>query len=153
MKKTFILLALAVSVLASCQDSKTAIDSKMDSISYLMGAGDGQRLEQGFKQQKFDSILNLDLYFKGIKDATNKEAKLDYEVSDKLEMVQNFFRTYQQNQMEIMQDTTGTVKPIVFEKAKIDSVSYIMGASDGKGMLDGFKQAGLDTIVSFNLYF
>lgn len=154
MKKSFIFLALITSVFASCQNksSNKAIVTHLDSISYIMGANDGQQLSQSFKQQKFDSLLNLDLYFKGIKDATSKEPKLDYEVKDKMSMVQEFFREYQMNQMEMAKDSTGTVKPMATKKEKTDSISYIMGANDGQGMVEGFKTAGLDTTISFELY-
>ncbi len=154
MKKIIIILTLAISVLASCQNQngKVELNTRIDSLSYIMGASDGERLYQSFKQQKFDSILNLDLYFTGLTDATTEDGKLKYDVKEKLPMVQNFFRDYQANQMEVMQDTTGTVKPIVFDRVLLDSVSYIMGANDGEGMTKGFKNAGLDTIVSFKLY-
>lgn len=152
--KNFIYLALLPSFFVSCQNntSSKSIKTHVDSLSYVMGASDGERLEQSFKQQKLDSLLNLSLYFKGLEDATKKDGKLEYEVENKMDMVQEFFRAYQNNQMELSSDTTGTVKPISFEPKKMDSISYVMGANDGKGMLEGFKSAGLDTLVVFDLY-
>lgn len=152
--KNLIYLALISSSFASCQNSTSnkSIKTHVDSLSYIMGASDGERLEQSFKQQKLDSLLNLSIYFKGLEDATKKDGKLEYEVENKMDIVQDFFRSYQSNQMELASDTTGTVKPLIFDAKKIDSISYIMGANDGKGMLDGFKSAGLDTLVIFDLY-
>lgn len=151
--RNLILLGLATATMASCQmgSSDAKIETQIDTISYVMGASDGERLMGSFKREEFDTLLNLDLYFQGLVDASY-EKELMYDVESEGKKVQEFFREYQAEKRNFMQDTTGTALPFLPEKVRVDSISYLMGAGDGKGLLEGFANAGLDTIVNFDLY-
>lgn len=151
--RNLILLGLATASLASCQmgSSDAKIETTIDTISYLMGASDGERLLGSFERERFDTLLNIDLYFQGLTDAST-EKELMYDVTADGSKVQDFFRDYQAGKRITSQDTTGTALAFLPEKERVDSISYLMGAGDGNGLLEGFANAGLDTIVVFELY-
>ena len=116
-----------------------------------MGASDGERLIAQFEQSKLDSLLNLDNYFKALLDAAHqKELKMNPDSN--MASIQSFFREFQMNQMAAMRDSSGKAPKFNPSKERIDSISYLMGASDGKGISEGFKKAGMDTVVVFELY-
>lgn len=151
--RNLILLCLASGVIVSCQNSSSTakIESQLDSISYLMGASDGERLIGTFERERFDTLLNLELYFEGLVDASN-EKELVYDLEADGEKVKAFFGEYREGKTRVMQDSTKTALPYLPLKETVDSISYLMGAGDGKGLLEGFASAGLDTIVVFDLY-
>ncbi len=151
--KNLLLLLMASVTIVSCQslNSQSPIETKVDSVSYLMGASDGDRLITSFEKEKLDTLINLDLYFQGLSDAS-KEAELKYNPETDASKVEAFFKEYQASKMVATTDTTGTMPGFTPEAARVDSISYLMGASDGQGMIKGFKNAGLDTTVVFDLY-
>jgi FKBP-type peptidyl-prolyl cis-trans isomerase len=154
MKIRNLLLVLIISApIIACNpfNKKNAIKTQVDSISYVMGASDGERLIAQFEQSKLDSLLNLDNYFKALLDAAHqKELKMNPDSN--MASIQSFFREFQMNQMAAMRDSTGKTPKFNPSKERIDSISYLMGASDGKGISEGFKKAGMDTVVVFELY-
>ncbi len=151
--KNLLLLIMATVTMVSCQslNSTHPIKTQVDSVSYLMGASDGDRLITSFEKEKLDTLLNLDLYFKGLSDAST-EAELKYDPETESSKVEAFFQEYQVSKMAESTDTTGLLSGFTPDVARVDSISYIMGASDGQGMIKGFADAGLDTTIVFELY-
>lgn len=142
----------AVSII-SCtnQSSNNAIESKVDSVSYVMGVLDGERLNQSFAQAGLDDVVDMEVYLNALLDAANEKELRLLPDSNRM-VVQNFFREFQTNKMMSAQDTSGMVPAFAPAASLVDSVSYLMGASDGKGLINSFKNAGLDTLVKVNLY-
>ncbi len=148
-----VLASLLVASIISCTNnsSNNAIESNVDSVSYIMGVLDGERLSQQFVQAGFDAVVNMEVYLNALNDAA-KEKELRLEPDSNQTVVNNFFREFQTQKMMGMQDTSGLAPAFAPAASLIDSVSYLMGASDGKGLIKSFKQAGLDTLVKVNLY-
>lgn len=148
----FFVLAFGLSII-SCQNKSANVDVKnhVDSVSYIMGALDGNRLTQSFAQAGLDSIIDVEAYLKALlAGATDEELKLN---PDSNQMVlQDFFRSFQMHMMAARRDTTGNTPKFEASQSLIDSVSYLMGAGDGKGLIESFKKAGLDTLVNVNIY-
>ncbi|MGE4287297.1 MAG: FKBP-type peptidyl-prolyl cis-trans isomerase [Salinivirgaceae bacterium] len=131
--------------------SKLAIKNNVDSVSYVMGVLDGERLSQSFAQAGLEGVIDVEVYINALMDAANeKELRLNPD-SNKM-VVQNFFREFQTNQMMGLQDTSGMAPAFEPAASYIDSVSYLMGAGDGKGLLSSFTRSGLDTMVRVDLY-
>ncbi len=149
MKITQITIALLLAFgIISCQE-KTAdvsINTKTDSISYIIGAYQGESMLQNFKRSKVDSLININLYLKAFNDAVDNKT-LEIEPDSNQMMVQMFFQQLQTAAMMAAQDTTGNHK-FSPSKGQCDSVSYILGAQLGKGLVDNFSKDGLDTILS-----
>ncbi|MCK9206260.1 MAG: FKBP-type peptidyl-prolyl cis-trans isomerase [Salinivirgaceae bacterium] len=145
-------LVFGLSIL-SCQNKSANVEVKnhVDSVSYIMGVLDGERLVQSFAQAGLDSIIDVSAYLDALMDgAHKKELRLN---PDSNQMVmQNFFRSFQMHMMAARRDTTGNTQKFEAEKSLIDSVSYLMGAGDGKGLIESFEKAGLDTLVSVEIY-
>ncbi len=151
MRNLLILFSLAAFAV-SCQSgsSKVKLTNQTDSVSYIMGLSDGERLYQSFVQAKLDSVVKIDKYFKGIIDITT-EKNVWLEPDSNQQIVQDFFMKYRQFRTLSQNDTTGTVK---FEPNvnQLDSISYLMGASDARGLMESFKRAGIDSIISMDIY-
>jgi FKBP-type peptidyl-prolyl cis-trans isomerase FklB len=151
-KNLLLVVAFGAPIIAcNSFNSKHAIKTQIDSISYLMGASDGEGLIGSFEQSKLDSILDLDTYFDALMAAAHKK-ELKMNPDSNMAALQSFFREFQQNRMAAMYDTTGSAPKFQPSKSRVDSISYLMGASDGKQIVEGFKNAGLDTVVVFDLY-
>ncbi len=150
--KNLIFVLFVALAFGACTSNKSnnAIETEIDSISYIIGAADGERLNSEFQRSKFDSLLNMDLYFEGLMSAANVE-DLKMEPDSSQEFLNAFYQEYRMYMMTSMQDTTGAV---TFDKSAslIDSVSYLMGAGGGKALLASFESAGLDTIIDLGLY-
>lgn len=149
--KNFLLLLLAASTIMSCQSSGSAgeIETKADSVSYIIGASGGQRMVADFARGGIDTLMNMDLFFEALSDGANsKDLKYDLEADGK--KIQAFFQEYQMHQQN--QRTDSTLGAFTAKAERIDSVSYLMGAQQGSGMRKGFDDAGMDTILNFNLY-
>ncbi len=154
MKIKIVIVALVLGLgTLSCQNKSANVEVKthVDSVSYIMGVLDGERLNQSFAQAGLDSIIDVKAYLDALMDgAHKKELRLN---PDSNQMVmQNFFRSFQMHMMSARQDTTGNAPKFEAAKSLIDSVSYLMGAGDGKGLIESFQKAGLDTLVSVEIY-
>lgn len=149
--KNFLLLLLAASTIMSCESSGSSgdIETNADSVSYIIGASGGQRMVADFARGGIDTLMNMDLFFEGLTDGANsKELKYDLEADGK--KIQAFFQEYQMHQQKQRTDSTlGAFSP---GAERIDSVSYLMGAQQGSGMRKGFDEAGMDTVLNFDLY-
>jgi FKBP-type peptidyl-prolyl cis-trans isomerase len=149
MKITQIAIALLLAFgIISCQEksNNVSINTKTDSISYIIGAYQGQSMLQNFERSKVDSLINIDTYLKAFNDAVdNKTLKIEPDSNQM--MVQMFFQQLQTSLMMAAQDSTGTHK-FSPDKGQCDSVSYILGAQLGKGLVENFSKDGLDTILS-----
>ncbi|PKP08933.1 MAG: peptidylprolyl isomerase [Bacteroidetes bacterium HGW-Bacteroidetes-4] len=146
----FLLVGLSI---ISCTNnaSKLAIKNNVDSVSYVMGVLDGERLSQSFAQAGLEGVIDVEVYINALMDAANeKELRMNPD-SNKM-VVQNFFREFQTNQMMSIQDTSGMAPAFEPAASYIDSVSYLMGAGDGKGLLSSFTRSGLDTMVRVDIY-
>jgi len=147
-----LVLVLGLSIM-SCQSKSKSLELKshVDSVSYIMGVLDGGRLVQSFSQAQLDSVIDMDAYLKALLDGANeKELRLDPDSNQMV--VQEFFRDFQTNKMMAMRDTTGTSPEFAPAKSLVDSVSYLMGAGDGKGLKESFQKAGLDTLIRVDIY-
>lgn len=149
MKITQLAIALLFGIgFMSCQNSASVeVKTKTDSVSYVFGAFQGERMLQNFTRMKIDSTIDKDLFLKGFFAASEgKELKMD---PDSLkDEINNFFRTLQQNQMELARDTTGTVEPFHPAQSTLDSISYLIGADFGKGISEHFEKESLDTVLN-----
>jgi FKBP-type peptidyl-prolyl cis-trans isomerase FklB len=147
------LVSLFALSIISCtnQSSNNAIESKVDSVSYVMGVLDGERLNQSFDKAGLDVVVDMEVYLNALLDAAN-EKELRLQPDSNRMVVQDFFREFQTNKMMSAQDTSGMAPAFSPAASLVDSVSYLMGASDGKGLISSFKNAGLDTLVKVNLY-
>ncbi len=154
MKITHLAIAFLFGVtMISCQQSSTvSITTENDSISYVLGALQGQMMIQNFERVKIDSLVDMDLYLEGLKaGSTETNIKID---PDSNKMVLNvFFQRLQTSQMQAARDTTGTVQVYQPEKGLMDSISYILGADFGRGITKSFKENGLDTVLNLKLVF
>lgn len=155
-KKLFFIGALATSLAAcgSSYKSKTKIETRADSVAYLMGAIDGKQQRATFEHFGLDTLLNFDAYFDAFYRASNKmtlKYNLDAAGEDLLSRFSNIIQIQTQ---KMMNDTTGNVEPVVFSKSQIDSASYLLGVADGQNLGEGYRQSGLDTVgIGFNFYY
>jgi len=149
--KNSLLLLLATSTIMSCQSSGSAgdIETKADSVSYILGANGGQRMVADFARGGIDTLMNMDLFFEGLTDAGTSE-ELKYDLEADASKIQVFFQEYQMHQQK--QTTDSTVGPFSADPSRIDSISYLMGAQQGQGMRKGFDEAGMDSVLNFDLY-
>lgn len=147
-----VLVALFAGSFISCtNNAKHAIENHVDTVSYVMGVLDGERLGQSFDQAGLTEIVNMDAYLEALMDAAHdKELRLNPD-SNRV-VVQEFFTEFRKNKMNSSHDTTGMAPAFEPAASLVDSVSYLMGASDGKGLKESFKRAGLDTLISIELY-
>lgn len=72
--------------------------SFLDSASVIMGGYDGQKIREGFKEQGFDSLVNLRLYLEGIRDMSNNRGRIDVDAN--LGMVRHYFDSIQEAQIK-----------------------------------------------------
>jgi FKBP-type peptidyl-prolyl cis-trans isomerase len=147
-----LVLVLGLSIM-SCQNKKASLEIKnhVDSISYVMGVLDGGGLVQSFEQGQIDSLIDMDTYLEALLEGANKkELRLN---PDSNEMViRSFFQDFQMHKMMEMRDTTGNAPAFKPAKTLLDSISYLMGAGAGKGLIESFQKAGLDTLVRVDIY-
>jgi len=151
-KNLIIILLFSISIVA-CQPKakQVAIVTQLDSISYVMGASDGARLVTSFEQAKLDSLVDMNTYFEALSTmATKGEPKINPD-SNRM-MVQNFMRDFQNFQMMEAQDSIGITPKFTPVRSHMDSISYIMGAGDGKGLINQFERYGLDTVINLAVY-
>lgn len=148
-----IIIALVGLSIVSCQpkSSKISIETKSDSVSYIIGASDGDRLLSSFKQSNLDSILNMDRFFTAFVAASHNE-ELEMDVKANEHLIQGFFQDFQQHMMKMQSDTTGTTGDFTADATYIDSISYLLGASNGGDVIKSFENAGMDTIIDMDLY-
>jgi len=152
MKITQLTIAFLISIsIMSCQNhGSISIKTEADSVSYVLGAYQGQTMIQNFERSEIDSLINLKLYIKAFNSATQKK-ELDINPDSCKDVINNFFRDLQMSNMKKAQDTTGTVQGFNPPKPLVDSVSYLLGADLGVGIINTFTKDGLDTIISIPL--
>ena len=152
MKITQLAIALLLSIsIISCQNmTSVSIETEADSVSYVLGAYQGETMIENFERSKIDSLVNMDLYFEAFNAVTNdKDLKINPDSSQGV--LQQFFQKWQTSQMLVAQDTTGTVSAFIPEQSIVDSISYLLGADFGKGLVNNFKKDGMDSILSVPL--
>jgi len=151
-RNLLLIMTAATSTMVSCQNggSSLSIETKTDSISYIMGASDGENLIENFGKEQLDTLIDVKMYFDALKAYINGK-ELKYDIEANRDAVQNFFREYYDVKMKQRRDSTSTA---IFtpSKERTDSVSYIMGALDGKSIKEGFTKDGLDTLLSLPIY-
>jgi FKBP-type peptidyl-prolyl cis-trans isomerase FklB len=150
--RNVILSALAVATLSACQTGggSSKLETLSDSVSYAMGAGDGQQLITSFKRNGIDSLVNVDLYLKTLQEVSEgTPSSINFE--ENKDMLQNFFREFQTDMMRAAQDST-YVKSFNPSASRVDSVSILMGASDAENLKKGLAQRGMDSILNVGLY-
>ncbi len=145
-----IVFLFGISVISCQNTSNTPIVTKADSVSYVLGAFQGQNMLKNFEQAKIDSMIDMDLYFEAFY-ATTQEKDLKINPDSNKAVIDGFFRKLQTSQMMVAKDTTGTVTVFNPEQSLIDSVSYLLGADFGKGLNKNFSENGLDTILNIPL--
>lgn len=149
MKITQLAIAFLLSVsIISCQNlASVSIETEADSVSYVLGAYQGQNMMQNFERSKIDSLVNMDLYFEAFNAAT-QEKDLKINPDSTQGVLEQFFQTLQTSQMLAAQDTTGMIPAFSPEQSLVDTISYLLGADFGKGLVENFKKDGLDSILS-----
>jgi len=155
--KTLILTGVVAATLVSCgtsYKSQTKIETRADSVAYLMGATDGQRQKQTYEHFGLDTILDFDTYFDALYRASN-ELSLKYTLDSAGQITLNrFINLIQVYSNKVKSDTTGDVPGLAFAKSYTDSVSYLLGAADGTSFKEGYAKSGLDSIgIKFNFYY
>lgn len=142
-----ITLLAALSIISCQNTTSVSVETKVDSVSYVWGAIQGERMIQNFQRMKIDSTINKDLFLTAFFAASeDKELKMDPDSLDGY--INNFFRTMQQKQMELARDTTGTMEEYQPAESAIDSISYLIGADFGKGLSEHFEKDGMDTVLN-----
>jgi FKBP-type peptidyl-prolyl cis-trans isomerase len=152
MKITQLAIAFLVSIsVISCQKyGSVSIKTEADSVSYILGAYQGQSMLQNFKRSEIDSLVNMDLYFEAFYKATEgKELRINPD-SNKT-VLDQFFQSLQAHQMQKRQDTAGVVGKYNPSKTLVDTISYLLGADFGLGLIDNFSKDGLDTVLNIPL--
>jgi len=156
--KSLILAGTVVATISSCSQSysaKTKIVTTEDSVSYLMGALDGENLKRSFNNMGLDTVININTYFDAMYQAS-KNKKLRIDVADSIANIRiQKFITEWSDAMRIMRfDTTGTMKAPQYAAKTLDTISFLMGAGDGKNINESFSKAGFDTLgLTFTLYY
>lgn len=155
--KNFLLAGVLATSIAACGSSyksQTKIETRADSVSYLMGILDGNQQKATYQHFGLDTLLDFDSYFEAVYSAINQKS-LRYELDSTSKMMLTRFTTILQLQTQkVMNDTTGNVPPVYFPKSRIDSASYLLGVADGQSMREGFNQSGLDSVgIKFCLYY
>jgi len=156
--KNLIMIGTAIVALSSCSQSnssKSKITTKEDSVSYLMGALDGENLENSFKRMGLDTVLSVKTYFDAMYNASHGKS-LRIKVSDSLSnsKIQKFITEWNDAARILRFDTTGTLRMPQYAAKTLDSISFLMGAGDGKSINESFAKAGFDTLkLSFDLYY
>ena len=155
-KNLFFAGALAASIAAcgSSYKSQTKIETREDSVAYIMGAIDGGRQKLTYEHFGLDTLLNLDTYFEALYKASNQKP-LKYQLDSAGEaLLTNFTNIIQLQTQRVMNDTTGNVPPVYFPMSQIDSASYLLGVADGKSLGEGYRKSGLDTLgIAFRFYY
>lgn len=155
-KKLFFVGALATSLAAcgSSYKSQTKIETRADSVAYLMGTIDGGQQKATFEHFGLDTLLNFDTYFEALYRASNKMS-LKYELDSTAKMMlTKFTNVLQLYSQKVMNDTTGTVPQLYFPQSQLDSASYLLGVADGQSLGEGYNQSGLDSVgIKFNFYY
>ncbi len=153
MKITQLLMVpVAALVLSSCNGGMSSgkIETTADSVSYVIGAADGERLQADFSRSGLDSLMDMKVLFSAFY-AGAKEKELKMVPDSNMAFLQKFNQEFQGYMMKKMRDTTGTLS---FDKSKayMDSVAYLIGANYGSSLANGFAENGLDTIISMDLF-
>ena len=92
--KTLILTGVVAATMVSCgtsYKSQTKIETRADSVAYLMGATDGQRQKQTYEHFGLDTLLDFDTYFEALYRASN-ELSLKYTLDSAGQITLNSFR-------------------------------------------------------------
>ena len=156
MKKTFMaVVALACAALVISCGSKTTIKegdkSKLDTLSYALGANMGS----GIKQQFADIALNVDEVCKGIKQSLTHKASQNHD--EALELLREFFGSTMNERYQAYQEAKKADSTLVFnafaDAVECDKISYAFGNDIGCNieqsklpiqyywMLEGLKEA------------
>lgn len=156
--KNLMLAGVVAAALASCSKpykAQTVIANDKDSISYLMGIMDGDNLDRTFKRMGLDTVLNVGAYFEAMYNVSNgKSLKINEPDSIADFKIQNFINEWTDVIRMLHIDTTGRFKAPVYPKSKIDSISYLLGVSDGRSISESFDKAGFDTLgLKFAFYY
>lgn len=155
--KNIFLTGALVASLAACGSSyksQTKIETRADSVAYLMGSIDGGRQKATFKHFGLDTLLDFDTYFDAFYRASNQKS-LKYELDSAGDaMLSKFTNIVQIQTQRVITDTTGNVTPVYFSKSEIDSASYLLGVADGKNLGEGYRESGLDSVgIKFCFYY
>lgn len=147
-------LAASIAACGSSYKSQTKIETRADSVAYIMGAIDGGRQKATYEHFGLDTLLDFDAYFEALYKASNQKS-LKYDLdSTGSALLSNFTNIIQLQTQKVMNDTTGNVPPIYFPKSQLDSASYLLGVADGQSLGEGYRRSGLDSIgITFDLYF
>lgn len=127
--KNLIIAGIAVATLASCNNAASnsdALNTKTDSISYLLGASDGFGLKQNFSI--IDTIIDINNYLDAFDDCTKGKTLRVTTDSTSMEVIQLFMTQLQSYIMQRQNDTTATPAPLT--KSLRDSICYMMGVLD-----------------------
>ncbi len=152
MKITQLAIALLFGMgFISCQNtSNVAIESEVDSVSYILGAFQGNKMLENFERAKIDSMIDMDLYLEAFHAAT-QDKKLKIHPDSSKATLDQFFQTMQKTQMLAARDTSGNAPKFEPTKENMDSVSYILGADFGIGLNENFSKNGMDTVLRIPL--
>ena len=156
--KNLMLAGVVAVAFASCSKpykAQTEITNDKDSISYLMGIMDGDNLDRTFKRMGLDTVLNVGAYFEAMYNVSNgKSLKINEPDSVADFKIQNFINEWTDVVRMLHIDTTGRFKAPVYPTSKIDSISYLLGVSDGRNISESFDKAGFDTLgLKFAFYY
>ncbi|MBR5959003.1 MAG: FKBP-type peptidyl-prolyl cis-trans isomerase [Salinivirgaceae bacterium] len=102
-----------------------------------------------------DTVLNVGAYFEAMYNVSNgKSLKINEPDSIADFKIQNFINEWTDVIRMLHIDTTGRFKAPVYPKSKIDSISYLLGVSDGRSISESFDKAGFDTLgLKFAFYY
>lgn len=137
----------------SCQNMGTGskADSKVDSVSYIMGVLDGQRVVKSLEQAKLDKVVLMPVYSEAFIAAVN-EAELKIDPTTNMDAARNFLKNQRDYQMAVEKDSLGDIPEFQATQETLDSISYILGASDGQNLKNSFSHMGIDTLISYTKY-
>ena len=155
--KNFVFAGVMAAIMVSCGQSfksQSTIKTTADSVSYVYGGYYGSRQKEVYSNFGFDTLFNFDLYFDAFyKSSDNKPLKYELDSAND-RFLDEFIMLIQIYNQRLAYDTTGNVPEVSFSRPHLDSVSYLLGASDGKGFKHSFSASGLDTCgLKFGLFF
>lgn len=155
--KNILFASAVVAIMASCGQSykkQSAIITRTDSVSYVLGGVYGGRQMSLYEQYGLDTLLDFNRYFEAFYNSGNHKP-LKYELDSVNDQYLNeFIVLLQVYNQRMALDTTGNVSGLALTKSRLDSVSYLLGIADGITFSNMFPYAGLDTVgLDFNLFY
>jgi len=156
MKKFFFFALGVISafVIVGCSASYTSdskIVSKVDSISYVMGAYDGRGVVKNMNALGLDTIIDVKKYVQSLFEVAMSGKKVEEPDSSFQKRFSKFVYDLRNNSQQL----SNGEENLSFEvpsKSFLDSASVIMGSLDGQNIRNGFEQEGYDSLVVLRLY-